>query len=490
MTEPTVSSLQDLANFFRLDSGQVCEKGLRATEISRRTLWFIQTRWVAVGLCSLGTLLATLTSMYNMAGCHIDFRYFLVVVFLLTASNLLYTRLAQNLNADPPQQQKWSCRFLNIQVLSDFTILSILTYGLGGIETPILTLFLPHIILSTLFFARFYSFVMTWIGIVFATLPVILEYLGVVPTLSIFDPAQKVARISSSLVMTLGYTLGIAAAFFVCWYLVSEITSSLRRREQELEEAYDRLQLLAQEKSQVTLRATHELKAPFAAIKSYVYTLRDGYCGVLPEKAQQVVARIGERCDLLMEKISDIIHLSNLRTATPANATWTEIDLVTVLTKEVDEARLLGQARGITVQFHPASTPCPILASREHLHTLIANLLRNAVNYSKANGIVEVSLVLREDQTECHVQDHGIGIPAEHLSKIFDEHFRSNNAVRHNPNSSGMGLALVREIVRLHGGDIQVSSQLGEGSRFTVTFARLPQPPKTGDEHGQNFAHR
>ncbi|MBF0461709.1 MAG: HAMP domain-containing histidine kinase [Magnetococcales bacterium] len=454
------------------EKADVYEEGLRTTEMSERSRWFTQTRWYATGLCFLGSLWAALPSLNRLHKCTIDYRYFLAVAILLAVSNLIYVRVERAVTVCQPSKEQM-CRFLGIQMLTDFMALSLLTYGLGGVETPILILFLPHIILSALFFSRSDSFIITWFGIFFAALPMVLEYLRLVSTLSIFDEAHKVSVISSNGIITSGYILGIAAAFLVCWYLVSDIASVLLLRERQLGRAFNRLKLLDQEKSQITLRATHELKAPFAAIKSYVYTLRDGYCGVLPDKAQQVVVRIGERCDMLMEKISDIIHLSNLRTATQANVGLTETDLMVIIPKELEDARLIGKHRGIEVQFRSDKMACPILASRDHLSTMISNLLRNAVNYSKDGGVVEVSLEAAEGKVLLHVRDHGIGIPAEHQSKIFEEHFRSNNAVRFNPNSSGMGLALVREIVRLHNGDIRVSSQLGEGSCFTVTFAQL-----------------
>ncbi len=462
------------------DGDRMCEAGLRATEMSERSWWFIQTRWIAVGLCAVGSMLATQPALRRLARCDIDFRYFLVTMVLLAISNLVYTRWTKYAVGDTSATLPL-CRLLSVQVLTDFMGLSILTYGLGSVETPVLVLFLPHIILSTLFFTRFHSFIMTWVGTLFAALPLVLEYFGVVPVLSIFDTVRKGATISGNGVVTSGYILAITAAYLVSWYLVSAITAGLRQRERELEQAYEHLKLLAQEKAQVTLRATHELKAPFAAIKSYVYTLRDGYCGPLPEKAQQVVARVGERCDLLMEKITAIIHLSNLRTLTVDRIALTPLDLVPLLVKEVEDARLVGRVRGVEVQFDPPPTPCPLDAAAEHLHTLISNLLHNAVNYSREAGVVMVTLAVREQEVVLCIKDHGIGIPEEHLTKIFDEHFRANNAVRHNPNSSGMGLALVREIVRLHGGDVRVTSRLGEGSRFCVVLPCHAHRLEVGD---------
>ena len=94
------------------------------------------------------------------------------------------------------------------------------------------------------------------------------------------------------------------------------------------------------EKTQSTLLATHELKAPFAAIKSYIYTLRDGYCGELPEKAQAVVVRIGDRCDQISNRITDIIHLSNLRTLVVTDMRLVPVDLMAIVAEEAREGAL------------------------------------------------------------------------------------------------------------------------------------------------------
>ncbi|MBF0147515.1 MAG: HAMP domain-containing histidine kinase [Magnetococcales bacterium] len=452
-------------------TSDLCNDSLHTEKLLERGAWFIQTRWKAAGICLAGALWLHLPPLQHTPGFAIDFRYLLIVGLLLVASNLIYAHLARRM-ADQGPTSKKLCRLLGIQVLTDFMNLSILTYGLGGVETPILILFLPHIILSTLFFSRVHSFIMTWVGIFFATLPIVLEYLGVVSTVSVFDSAHKITIISSNPTITTSYLLGIAAGMLVCWYLVSDITAILLLRERQLEQALDQLNLLDREKSQVTIRATHELKAPFAAIKSYVYTLRDGYCGPLPEKAQQVVQRIGDRCDLLMAKITDIIHLSNLRTMTPSHTRLTQVDLNAIVAREVEDAQLIGTPRGITIHYQSEPFACPIMASKELLATMSSNLLRNAVNYSHDGGMVEVSLETTPGMVTLQIEDHGIGIPEEHLERIFEEHFRSNNAVHFNPNSTGMGLALVREIVRLHDGALSVTSQLGQGSIFTVTFAQ------------------
>ncbi|MFN3076450.1 MAG: sensor histidine kinase [Alphaproteobacteria bacterium] len=455
---------------------------MRTAGVSERGWWFIRTRWHATALCFLGALWAWMPPLRETPVFSVNPGFFLAVGALLGSSNLFYAASTRRLTTGK-QRYKDLCRLLRIQILSDYLALSLLTYGLGGAETPVLVLFLPHIILITLFFPRSDSFLMAWAGIVFASLPILLEYLELVPAISIFHGMHKACDVGTSPETTASYILGIAAAFLLCWYLVSEITETLLLRERQLEQACQRLQQLDLEKTQVTLRATHELKAPFAAIKSYVYTLRDGYAGPLPDKARQIVERIGERCDLLMEKITEIIHLSNLRTTVPNRTRLSDIDIVAAIRKEVEDASLIGRPRGIEISLQLDADVCVIPAIPESFACLLSNLLRNAVNYSHPRGRVEVTLENRSQDVVLRIQDQGIGIPEAHLSEIFEEHFRSSNAVRFNPNSSGMGLALVREIVRLHNGDIQVSSRLDAGSCFSVT---LPKFLTGGVTHGNH----
>jgi signal transduction histidine kinase len=111
------------------------------------------------------------------------------------------------------------------------------------------------------------------------------------------------------------------------------------------------------------------------------------------------------------------------------------------------------------------------MGSHDHLKTLFSNLIQNAINYSPDNyGRVVLSVESSPGKAEVAVQDNGIGIPKEALEKIFNDHFRSKNAVAHHAGGTGLGLSIVKEIVVLHGASIQVESIVGRGSSFTVKF--------------------
>lgn len=452
---------------------------LRGRELADRLRWFVVTRWWAVALCLGGTLVAHL----RWLPARLDARYFLAVAVILALSNL-GAGLRARRGFSGVVAMRW---FLFVQMLTDFAALSLLTYACGTVETPVATLFMLHIILATQLFPRKYSRIATGVAWLFASAPLLLEFAGVLPVLSIFDGQLK-AYTSGSLRVTLGFVAGFGGSYFVCWYLVSRIASSLKRREEQLQDAFELLQRMDREKTQATLRATHELKAPFAAIKSYVYTLRDGYCGPLPERAVQVVDRIGERCDRLTDKITDIIHLSNLRTHLPRPEELSVVELRALLAKETREAALHGEPRRITVSFAAEGPSVHVLGSTPLLSTLFSNLLRNAVQYSRDGGHVILSLEEVDVHALVVVEDQGIGIPEANLEKIFEEHFRSNNAVAHHPGGTGLGLPIVREILRLHGGAVKVQSEVDRGTTFSVTLPAVP-PKEKGGAHGEGADH-
>lgn len=458
------------------------------TEISTRVLsermsWFVKIRWAVVALFLLGAAAASC----NLLPAALTAGLFLSEAAFMAGVNAVYAWIGRHLAATALDMRR-ARRLLSAQVLTDYAALSVLTYYSGSIETPIFVLFIPHVILVSLFFSPRTSLIMTAIAFVAATAPVGLELSGVIPTVSILHLPLK-EKVLSDWRMTVIFMGALAACYAFCWYLTSEIAARLHLREHQLEESHRLLEALDREKTQATLRATHELKAPFAAIKNYVYTLRDGYYGTLPEEALTVIARIGERCDRLTRMITDIIHVSNLRTVVMSEAEFKAVHLSKFLIHEVEEASVLGRARRITVALETSNDSRTwIRASPRYLHTMVSNLLRNAVHYSYDGGRVEVAVEATGGDVVLRIADQGIGIPKDNIAKIFDDFFRTANAVKQNPSGNGLGLSMVKEIVKLHGARIDVISDEGRGTCFSVRFT--PLQPDEGRSDGQNPSHR
>lgn len=449
------------------------ERDIHTRVLFDRIWWFITMRWYAAMGCFLGALITSLPDV----PFQIQARYPLAVGFGLLITNTLYYLITKNYAHRKNRGYSYSI-IIRFQILTDFVCCSLLTYACGTVETPVFTLFLTHIILSTLFFESRQSLFTAFEAWLFATLPLILQCFGWLQLNSIFNPSLLKLVVGSA-PLTVIFVTAIGFCFLVTWFLVNEITKSLRIREGQVVETVNMLKRMDVEKSQTTLRATHELKAPFAAIESYVFLLRDGYAGEIPKKAQNIICRIGERCELLRGRITEIIHLSNLKTLVLTEMNFKPLELGALLEKEVRENSVVGAQRNIRINYEHGP-PTWVSGSRSHLYTLFSNLIRNAINYSYENGVVDVRLKAEEGKARVEIRDRGIGIPAKNMSKIFDEHFRSNNAVTHKKWGSGLGLAMVKETARMHGAVIHVNSVEKEGTVFQINFKRISQPEEGG----------
>jgi len=131
------------------------------------------------------------------------------------------------------------------------------------------------------------------------------------------------------------------------------------------------------------------------------------------------------------------------------------------------QAAVLGQEQGIEVLITLVQ-PATVLGDELRLRELVLNLVENAVKYSGPGGRVEMALEEEESVARLTVTDHGIGIPAEAQSRIFDRFYRTDDARAHDPKGTGLGLAICKWIAEVHQGRIEVHSELGKGSRFTL----------------------
>ena len=147
-----------------------------------------------------------------------------------------------------------------------------------------------------------------------------------------------------------------------------------------------------------------------------------------------------------------------------------ELDLKELLLNLVENAkfRLQGTNGTITTEF--SGTDFNLTADKMHLTNLLANLIENAIKYSKETPEIKLFLDRNTKGLQLSVIDKGIGINKEHLPKIFDKLYRVPTGNVHNVKGFGLGLSYVKSICEEYGWDINVKSQIGEGTTFTVTF--------------------
>lgn len=137
----------------------------------------------------------------------------------------------------------------------------------------------------------------------------------------------------------------------------------------------------------------------------------------------------------------------------------------------VDAFKTESAAAGFTIRYDRPAEPMPLLGDPDALSHVLWNLLDNAVKYSGESRDVEVAVSTRDRQVALSVTDHGIGIPPAERVRVFARFTRGEEAIRQGIRGTGIGLAIASHIVEAHRGKIDLESDLGKGSRFTV---RLP----------------
>ncbi len=250
---------------------------------------------------------------------------------------------------------------------------------------------------------------------------------------------------------------------------LEKANAKLEKEMLEYERISHRLHEINEEKTKYLLFATHQLKAPFAAIQSYVDIILDGYLGEIPETVRDVVFKIRERCELLSIVIKEMLELEKLKSR--ESFSFQKIDIVKILSAVVKRFEVISGSKGITINFIGFNEPLYIEGNEEQIAILFSILLENAIIYSHRNSFVEIiTRKIQNNQLYVGFKDHGIGIPEENQGKIFNEFFRSNNAVAFHKNGTGLGLSIVKEIASIHNTNVRIESKLDKGSCFSMVF--------------------
>jgi signal transduction histidine kinase len=167
-------------------------------------------------------------------------------------------------------------------------------------------------------------------------------------------------------------------------------------------------------------------------------------------------------------EIQEMLQLANLQSVDEQPAPI-RLDLAETVRWAIARVGPAAQERRVTME--EQLTPAHAVAVEDHMKMLMTNIIANAVVYSSEGGIVRVRCGGGPpDGPVVTVEDEGIGIPAEKLPRIFDDYYRTEEAVRYNKDSTGLGLAIVRHVALSHGIRVQVESAPGRGTRFTLRF--------------------
>ena len=263
--------------------------------------------------------------------------------------------------------------------------------------------------------------------------------------------------------------------------LAQALEQRVVERTKDLQSANERLQELDQLKSAFVSIVSHELRTPMTSIKGLVENMMDGLTGTLNERQSFYLSRVKHNIERLTRMINDLLDLSRIEAgkmelqSSPVNLGSLAREVVELLQPQAQERHLTFLAQIID--------PIPLIqADRDKLIQVLTNLIMNAIKFTEPSGTVTVEVCQQEDgSVKTCIQDTGCGIPLEEQQTIFERFYRGQTAdVK--ARGAGLGLAITKSLVELHGGSIWVTSTPGEGSQFCFQLPVLPpeQPETSG----------
>ncbi|WP_205174571.1 sensor histidine kinase [Bacillus pakistanensis] len=212
---------------------------------------------------------------------------------------------------------------------------------------------------------------------------------------------------------------------------------------------------------------SHELKTPITYLEGYAHILKEGLFNSQEEQSQYLRI-IEDESKRLSRLVNDLFELSKLDEG-KLQVDFEEVDLDEVLENVFNKVSLKAKDKGITLQFFPSENVSLIEGDGYRLEQIFINLIDNAIQYT-VSGYVEVTITAAEERAIVKVKDTGIGIPTENIPYVFDRFYRVEKSRSRALGGSGLGLAIVKNLIELHHGDIDVNSEIDNGTTFTVSF--------------------
>lgn len=219
--------------------------------------------------------------------------------------------------------------------------------------------------------------------------------------------------------------------------------------------------------------AAHDLKAPLAAIQSFLRVMLDGYVGDLNDKQRHMMERSSLRITELLKLISDLLDIPRIELGQLIQE-MQDVSIETIINNFTEEGSSLAKQKGLTFTLDITPNLPTIKGSSSRLQQVIVNLVNNAINYTKEGGVVVRARKI-DNELLVEVMDSGCGIPPTELPRVFEDFFRGSNT---EARGTGLGLSISKRIVEAHGGRLWAESpcpETSKGSKFSFTLPiKLP----------------
>ncbi len=242
-----------------------------------------------------------------------------------------------------------------------------------------------------------------------------------------------------------------------------------RRAARNLQQRNEELEAISRSKDEFVALASHQLRTPATAVKQYLGMVLQGYVGGITKDQADVLTHAFDSNERQIQIINQILSAARVDTGKLVISP-NVVDLRALMRSVTKDMEGELQRHHHTLTLHVPPYPVPVAADNSYLHIAVENILHNAIVYTPPKGRIMVALKRRGQSCQLSIMDTGVGIKKQDLSKLFVKFSRIHNPLSVEAGGSGIGLYLAAEIVRLHGGTIDVRSQIGRGTTFAISL--------------------
>lgn len=216
---------------------------------------------------------------------------------------------------------------------------------------------------------------------------------------------------------------------------------------------------------------SHELRTPLTIIHSSLQLARDVYTNEITDNIDKILSKINQNSRRLLKLINNVLDVSKAESGF-LQLDYKPYDVVYITENLINSVNLYAKSKSIELIFDTTEEEAIVLLDRDKYERIVLNLLSNSIKFTPSNKSILVTNVIEENYFEVRVKDEGIGIPKDKVNMIFERFTQVDNSLSKHSYGTGLGLSLVKKLVELMGGTINVESEEGKGTEFIV---RLPK---------------
>lgn len=442
----------------------------RNIRLARGAYWLIKLRWIAIVIVIWSIIMAK-----NVFDIHVQvFPLYLSVLGLIIENIVLILVLNYFDKKNKLESINLLKMVINFQMLYDLFFLVAFLHFTGGIENPFYLFFIFHMVISSNLLSKKNCFLIVTYALILLCLMTILEYYGLIKHYNLWLKNS----LNSSLYKDPYFIFETLTIFIITSYLLvyiaNTIISLLRQQERALQHANKKLLEKDEIKNEYVLRLTHDIKGHLTAIQTNIALFSNNLLGTLNEKQKEFIDNTYNRVIKLSAFVNKLLNLTYMRLNNSI-----EIETFSIheaVRTAVSSVNNIAESKKISIYFNVDVTLDKISNNQFSFEELISSMLLNSIKYTSDSGKIDLLVKDKENNILIEISDNGIGIPENEVSRIFDEFYRASNAKKSVKDGTGLGLAMVKQIVGLYHGNIRVESKENIGTTFYVTFPKDISP--------------